>query len=69
MMQFLKERFKSNSVRDCQNRGALKKEIWVFLRTPLFLGNWCGVVSNFFIQKKEKIKYNFTCLKCSIIID
>ena len=40
-----------------------KKEIWVFLRAPLFLGMWCGVATYFFMQKKKKKK-----TKCKIYI-
>ena len=36
--------------------GALKKEIWVLLRAPLFLGKRCGVATYFFIPKKRKRK-------------
>ena len=35
--------------------GALKKEIWVLLRAPLFLGKWCGVIPYFFYAKKKKL--------------
>ena len=48
--------------RDHQNQGALKKEIWVLLRAPFFLGKWCGVATFFFffffffIYKKKKKK-------------
>ena len=37
--------------------GALKKEIGMLLREPLFLGKWCGVATYFFFMpKKEKEK-------------
>ena len=39
--------------------GALKKEIWVLWRAPLFLGKWCGVATYFFIQKNKKKKTNY----------
>ena len=42
--------------RDHQNQGALKKEIWVLLRAPLFLGKRCGVTTYFFYTKKKKKK-------------
>ena len=47
------------TVRDCENWGALKKEIWVLLRAPLFLGKWCGVATYFLYKKIRKNKYNY----------
>ena len=35
-------------------RGALKKEIRVLWKAPLFLGKWYGVVTYFSIQKNKK---------------
>ena len=36
--------------------GALKKEIWILFRTPLFLGKWCGVTIYFLYKKIRKTK-------------
>ena len=44
-------------MRDRENWGALKKEIWVLLRAPLFLGKWGGVATYFLYKKIRKNKY------------
>ena len=50
--------------------GALKKEIWVLLRAPLFLGKWCGVATYFLYQKEKRKKGNTNyMIKYIIVID
>ena len=39
---------------ETENLGALKKEIGVLLREPLFLGKWCGVATYFLYKKIRK---------------
>ena len=56
--------------RHCERLGKLgapKKEIWVLLRAPIFLGKWCGVATYFLYKKKEKhinTSYIFKILHC-----
>ena len=50
--------------------GALKKEIWVLWRASLFLGKWYEVATYFLYKKiRKNNKYDFTWLKCFIVID
>ena len=37
-----------------QTWGALKKEIWILFKAPLFLGKWCGVTTYLFYTKNKK---------------
>ena len=46
-------------MKDQENRGALKKEIFgCFFKAPLFLGKWCGVTTYFLYKKKKKKNLN-----------
>ena len=63
-------------MKDQENRGALKKEIFgCFFKAPLFLGKWCEVTTYSFIQniyiyiyiyikKKINIKYMTEIVHC-----
>ena len=49
--------------------GALKKEIGVLLRAPLFLGKWRGVATYFLYKKIRKNKYKLHDQNISNVID
>ena len=52
---------------ETENLGALKKEIGVLLREPLFLDKWCGVATYFLykkIRRNTNTNYMFKILHC-----
>ena len=46
------------TVRDRKSASEKKRDFWVFWKTPLFLGKWCGVATYFFLYKKKEKKLN-----------